>query len=106
VIGVADELQDLPPASTDALALAVAVDEDDEDEEAELLPLLLQAASGKMATAPAAAIILRVLGNILVKLLCSVLPCFVCGAAVLIEPPSAAGPRPRGVGSATMTSGC
>src|SRR5271170_7808522 len=58
--GVADELQDLPPASTDALALvlalalAVAVDEDDEDDEGELLPLLLQAASSKMAAAPEA----------------------------------------------------
>src|SRR5580704_8169256 len=64
VTGVADELQDLPPASTDALALALAVDpddEDDEDDEDELLPLLLQAASTKMAAVPAAAaVILRV----------------------------------------------
>src|ERR1700691_3285256 len=43
VIGVADELQDLPPASTDALALALAVavalavDPDEEDDEAALL---------------------------------------------------------------------
>src|ERR1700677_573349 len=67
VIGVADELQDLPPASTaaDALALALAVDPDDEDDEAELLPLLLQAASTKMAAAPAAAaVIFRVFDNI------------------------------------------
>src|SRR5580693_10750674 len=75
VIGVADELQDLPPASTDALALALAVDPDDEDDEddAELLPLLLQAASIKMAAVPAAAaVILRGFDNILARLLCSV----------------------------------
>jgi hypothetical protein len=85
VIGVADELQDLPPASTDALALAlaVAVDPDDEDDEAELLPLLLQAASTKMAAAPAAAaVILRVFDNILARLLCSVLPYLFAVAAV------------------------
>jgi hypothetical protein len=84
VIGVADELQDLPPASTDALALALAVDEDDEDDadDAELLPLLLQAASTKRAAAPAAAVILRVFDNILARLLSSVLP-YLCAVAAV-----------------------
>jgi hypothetical protein len=109
----------LPPASTDALALALAlaVDADDEDDEAELLPLLLQAASIKMAAAPAvAALILRVFDNILAKLLCSVLP-YLCvrlprcsplppAAAVLSWPPAASGPRSCGVRSAATTSGC
>src|SRR5580704_11768312 len=83
VTGVADELQDLPPASTDALALALAlaVDPDDEDE---LLPLLLQAASTKMAAVPAAAaVILRVFDNILARLLCSVLT-YVCAVAAVL----------------------
>src|SRR5580704_1158288 len=86
VTGVADELQDLPPASTDALALALAlaVDPDDEDDEDELLPLLLQAASTKMAAVPAAAaVILRVFDNILARLLCSVLP-YVCAVAAVL----------------------
>jgi hypothetical protein len=98
--GVADELQDLPPASTDALALALAlaVDPDDADDadEAELLPLLLQAASIKMAAVPAAAaVILRVFDNILARLLCSVLPYLFAVAALLSWPPAAAGPPGR-----------
>jgi hypothetical protein len=106
--GVADELQDLPPASTDALALAlaVAVDEDDEDDEGELLPLLLHAASSKMAAAPeAVAVILRFLHDILAKLLCPVLP-FWCAVAVLASRLRRRAPRSRGVRSAAMTSGC
>jgi hypothetical protein len=109
--GVADELQDLPPASTDALALALAVavdedDEDDEDDEGELLPLLLQAASSKMAAAPeAVAVILRFLHDILAKLLCPVLP-FWCAVAVLASRLRRRAPRSRGVRSAAMTSGC
>jgi hypothetical protein len=108
VIGVADELQDLPPASTDALApaLAVAVDPDDEDDpdDAELLPLLLQAASIKMAADPAAAaVILRGFDNILARLLCSVLPYLCAVAALLTWPPAASGPRSRGVRSAATT---
>src|SRR5580704_8819007 len=84
VTGVADELQDLPPARRDALALALAVDPDDEDDEDELLPLLLQAASTKMAAVPAAAaVILRVFDNILARLLCSVLP-YVCAVAAVL----------------------
>src|ERR1700683_497877 len=63
VIGVADELQDLPPASTLALALALAVVAGvlDVDVLVELLPLLLHAASSDMAATPVTvAVILRV----------------------------------------------
>jgi hypothetical protein len=48
-----------------------------------LLPPLLHAASIQMAAAPATAVvILRVLDDILVKLLCSVLPCLRAVAAL------------------------
>jgi len=48
-----------------------------------LLPPLLHAASREMAAAPATAVvILRVLDDILVKLLCSVLPCLRAVAAL------------------------
>jgi hypothetical protein len=73
ITGVADELQDLPPASTVALALAPAV-----VPPAVVPPLLdelLHAASSETAAAPATAtVILRVLDDIVAKLLCSVLP--------------------------------
>src|ERR1700691_2143994 len=77
MIGVDDELQDFPPASTvaDALALALAL-----VPLADVLddPLLLHAASSEMAAAPAAAaVILRVFDNIMARLLSSVLPCCV-----------------------------
>ncbi|MGH3174389.1 MAG: hypothetical protein ACRDPF_11080 [Streptosporangiaceae bacterium] len=57
-----------------------------------LLPPLLHAASREMAAAPATAVvILRVLDDILVKLLCSVLPCLRAVAA--LSPGRAAGAR-------------
>jgi hypothetical protein len=95
VIGVADELQDLPPASTVALALALAVVAGvlDVDVLVELLPLLLHAASSDMAATPVTvAVILRVFDNILVKLLCSVLPCS-CAVAAAVP---VRGKRPPG----------
>jgi hypothetical protein len=84
ITGVAEELQDLPPASTVALALALLV-APPADVPLLLLPPLLHAASSETAAAPATAmVILRFLNDILVKLLCSVLPClrampFQCG---------------------------
>jgi hypothetical protein len=77
VIGVAEELQDLPPASTVALALALALALVDVPPAAVLLllPDELHAASSETAAAPATAmVILRVLVDIVTKLLCSVLP--------------------------------
>ena len=87
ITGVAEELQDLPPASTVALALALAllVAPPADVPLLLLLPPLLHAASSETAAAPATAmVILRFLNDILVKLLCSVLPClrampFQCG---------------------------
>src|SRR5580692_1558752 len=90
VIGVADELQDLPPASTLALALALALVVLLDPPEAALEddPLLLHAASSERAAAPATAADTRAglraiarngfLDLIVTRLLCSVLPCF-CG---------------------------
>jgi hypothetical protein len=77
VIGVAEELQDLPPASTVALALALALAlVDVPPPAAVLLPDELHAASSETAAAPATAmVILRFLVDIVAKLLCSVLPC-------------------------------
>jgi hypothetical protein len=75
ITGVAEELQDLPPASTVALALALAL-VDVPPPAAVLLPDELHAASSETAAAPATAmVILRFLVDIVVKLLCSVLPC-------------------------------
>jgi hypothetical protein len=90
VIGVADELQALPPARMLALALALALavavllDPAAADEEDD--PLLLHAASSEMAAAPATAADTRAgrrvmarngfLDLIVTKLLCLVLPCF------------------------------
>jgi hypothetical protein len=78
VTGVAEELQDLPPASTVALALALALalaDVPPPPVAVLLLPdELLHAASSETAAAPATAmVILRVLVDIVVRLLCSVL---------------------------------
>jgi hypothetical protein len=74
ITGVAEELQDLPPASTVALALALALV--DVPPPAVLLPAeLLHAASSETAAAPATAtVILRFFNDIVTKLLCSVLP--------------------------------
>ncbi len=76
VTGVAEELQDLPPASTVALALALALALVDVPPAAGLLlPDELHAASSETAAAPATAmVILRVLVDIVVRLLCSVFP--------------------------------
>jgi hypothetical protein len=76
ITGVAEELQDLPPASTVALALALAL-VDVPPPAVLLLPdELLHAASSETAAAPATAmVILRVLVDIVDRLLCSVLPC-------------------------------
>jgi hypothetical protein len=79
VTGVAEELQDLPPASTVALALALAPAValvDVPPPAAALLPdELLHAASSETAAAPVTAmVILRVFNDIVTKLLCSVLP--------------------------------
>jgi hypothetical protein len=77
ITGVAEELQDLPPASTVALALALAPALVDVPPPAAvlLLPDELHAASSETAAAPATAmVILRVLVDIVGKLLCSVLP--------------------------------
>ena len=77
ITGVAEELQDLPPASTVALALALAllVAPPADVPLLLLLPPLLHAASSETAAAPATAmVILRVLNDIVTKLLCSVLP--------------------------------
>src|ERR1700685_1128230 len=94
VIGVADELQDLPPASTvaDALALALALVVDPLAAVVLLLPLLLHAArserGGPPATAadtragPRASTWNRFLDDIVARLLCSVLPYLSAVAAV------------------------
>jgi hypothetical protein len=95
VIGVADELQDLPPASTvaDALALALALAlVVDPVAAVVLLPLLLHAARSDRAAAPATAADTRAgprasdwnrfLDDIVARLLCSVLPCLSAVAAV------------------------
>jgi hypothetical protein len=76
ITGVAEELQDLPPASTVALALALAL-ADVPPADVLLLPdELLHAASSETAAAPATAMVIpRFFNDILVKLLCSVLPC-------------------------------
>src|SRR5580698_10156276 len=89
VIGVADELQDLPPASTVAVALALVVDP---VAAVVLLPLLLHAARSDRAAAPATAADTRAgprasdwnrfLDDIVARLLCSVLPCLSAVAAV------------------------
>jgi hypothetical protein len=67
-----------PPATTVTLGLALAVLAGVLAEPPPLLlvlPPLLHAASSEMAAAPAAAVvILRVLDNMVAKLLCSVLP--------------------------------
>jgi hypothetical protein len=93
VIGVADELQDLPPASTvaDALALALALVVDPVAAVV-LLPLLLHAARSERAAAPATAADTRAgprastwnrfLDDIVARLLCSVLPYLSAVAAV------------------------
>jgi hypothetical protein len=77
VTGVAEELHDLPPASTVALALALALALADVPPPVAVLLLpdeLLHAASSETAAAPATAmVILRVLVDIVVRLLCSVL---------------------------------
>jgi hypothetical protein len=96
VIGVADELQDLPPASTvaDALALALALGlvVDPLAAVVLLLPLLLHAARSERAAAPATAADTRAgprastwnrfLDDIVARLLCSVLPYLSAVAAV------------------------
>jgi hypothetical protein len=125
VILVALELLHEPPASTvtlgDALAAALLADEL-AGELAELDELLLlHPASSPRATAPTTAVVSRagllsptgrargrnrVLEDILARLLCSVLPCSCVRLPLCNRAASAAGPRPRGVGSATMTSGC
>jgi hypothetical protein len=74
----------LPTTVTVGLALAVLAGELVVPPPALLLlPPLLHAASIQMAAAPATAVvILRVLDDILVKLLCSVLPCLRAVAAL------------------------
>src|SRR5882757_5081262 len=85
-----------PPATTLTLGLALAVLAGELVVPPAAL-VLLHAASIQMAAAPATAVvILRVLDDIVVKLLCSVLPCLRAVAA--LSPGRAAG--------ATMTSGC
>jgi hypothetical protein len=82
-----------PPATTLTLGLALLAGELVVPPAAVLLlPPLLHAASMQMAAAPATAVvILRVLDDILVKLLCSVLPCLRAVAA--LSPGRAAGAR-------------
>jgi len=73
-----------PPATTLTLGLALVAlaGEFAAPPALLLLPPLLHAASIQMAAAPATAVvILRVLDDILVKLLCSVLPCLRAVAA-------------------------
>ena len=93
MIGVDDELQDFPPASTvaDALALALALVVDPVAAVV-LLPLLLHAARSERAAAPATAADTRAgprastwnrfLDDIVARLLCSVLPYLSAVAAV------------------------
>jgi hypothetical protein len=133
VILVALELLHEPPASTVTLgdALAAVLDEADDADDAaeldELDELLLHPASSERATAPTTVVVMRtgllnpgllgradttarcrnrVLDDILARLLCSVLPCFCVRLPLCNRAASGGGPRPRGVGSATMTSGC
>jgi len=104
ITGVAEELHDLPPASTVALALALAllVAPPADVPLLPLLPPLLHAASSETAAAPATAmVILRVLDDIVTKLLVSVLPClravpFQCGPGGRL-PGSSPGPSAAAV---------